>query len=276
MNNTEQRFPLHLITALDCEARPLVTKYQLKRCVDDNAFAVFRNDNMTLTVSGVGKLAAANAVGYTQGRYHSGQSGNWLNIGIAGHPDLEIGECRLAHKILDPETNTSWYPALLPDHINTSELVCVNRAETEYIRDSMYDMESAGFVSAATRYQSQELIHSMKIISDNHSNPVHRFDKKTVTGLITDQIDTIDGLINILDNHRQHIRMHSHEISETFTQAWHFSKHQYTQLNQLLNAWYCRSPETLPEPDNLKQLTHSKQVIAWLKEHVAQLPVRFD
>ena len=276
MNNSEHRFSIHLIAALDCEAKPLISNYQLKRCIDDSAFAVFRNDTMTLTVSGVGKLAAANAVGYTQGRYGFGQSGAWLNIGIAGHPDLDIGECRIAHKVLDSETNTSWYPALLPGHINTSELVCVSQAETEYLDDSMYDMESAGFISSATRFQTQELVHSLKIISDNHNNPVYRFDKKTVTSLITDRIDTIDCIINELDNRSQYIRNNSLELVETFNQTWHFSRHQYTQLNQLLNNWSCLSPNTLPEPENLKHLTHSKQVIAWLKEQVAQVPVRFD
>lgn len=277
MNNTEHRFSIHLIAALDCEAKPIVSKYQLKRSIDDNAFSVFRNNNMTLTVSGVGKLAAANAVGYTQGRYGFGQSGAWLNVGIAGHRHLCVGECRIAHKIIDSETKANWYPTLLfSEHLATSELVCVSRTETKYTRDAMYDMESVGFFSAATRFQTLELVQTLKIISDNHNNPVDRINKKTVSRLMENQIDTIDCVINELDKLRQHILNNQLELVEAFGQIWHFSRHQYSQLNQLMNTWHCLSPETLPEPGNLQQLTHSKQVIAWLKEQVAQLPVQFD
>ena len=67
---------------------------------------------MRLIVAGKGKCAAAAACAYLQGLEPKSKH-IWLNLGIAGHGSLRVGEPILAHKVTDAATNVAWYPPLL-------------------------------------------------------------------------------------------------------------------------------------------------------------------
>ena len=54
---------VHLITALPAEAKPLVSRFNLKRVQPERAFPVYRNQHISLVVSGVSKTNAAAASG---------------------------------------------------------------------------------------------------------------------------------------------------------------------------------------------------------------------
>jgi hypothetical protein len=270
-------YSIHLIIALACEAKPVIKYYALKRCMDETAFPVFRNQDMTLTISGVGKIAAASAVAYTQGRYASNQAAIWLNIGVAGHASLEIGNCRIAHKIVDHETSRHWYPSLLFSSTTiceTSEICTVSQPESQYNnKDCLYEMEAAGFIATASRFSSLELIQSLKIISDNHSVATTTLNAQSVARLIENQLDNIDRLKQALENIRSHTLVATTKNVDLFQNNWNFTTHQLTQLKTLLSQWQILSAETLPTVDTIAQLKTSKQVIGWLKNEVSALPV---
>ena len=269
-------YSIHLIIALACEAKPVIEYYALKRCMDETAFPVFRNQDMTLTISGVGKIAAASAVAYTQGRYASKQTAIWLNIGVAGHASLEIGNCRIAHKIVDHETSRHWYPSLLFSSTTiceTSEICTVSQPESQYKEDCLYEMEAAGFIATASRFSSLELIQSLKVISDNQSVATTTLNAQSVARLIENQLDNINRLKQALENIRNHTLVATTESVDLFLNKWNFTTHQLTQLKTLLSQWQTLSAETLPTVDTITQLKTSKQVIGWLKTEVSTLPV---
>ncbi len=267
---------MHLIVALSCEARPLIKHYGLKRCFEDSAYPLFRNEEMTLTVSGVGKLAAAGAVAYTQGRYGYQQTAMWLNIGVAGQATLETGDCRIAHKITDLETSRHWYPPILfSTPCQTAEIVTVSRPEVDYQLDGLYEMEASGFFATASRFAPLELIHSLKVVSDNRLTPAHRLNQKTISSYIENQLSLIDTLIKAIDDIRQHTIVTSCERYAVFKSNWHFTVQQSNQLSTLLSQWQILSAETLPAVDDVSRMKTSKQVISWLKKQVALLPVRY-
>jgi len=58
---------IHLCCALACEARPLIAGWKLERSGKAALYPLYRsmNDNMSLTVTGVGKSNAAAAVAAT-------------------------------------------------------------------------------------------------------------------------------------------------------------------------------------------------------------------
>ena len=276
MNNNSDNHFLRLIIALPCEAKPLIKHYGLKRCVDESAYSMFRNQQMTLTISGVGKLAAAGAVAYTQGRYGSTRNTVWLNIGIAGHRTIDIGKCLLAHKIIDSETSRCWYPGLvLTPPCETSDILTVSQPETDYTQNCLYEMEAAGFMATAIRFSSLECIHVVKVVSDNQSTPATTLNEKLINQLIESQLSTIDAFINEFEQIRQHIQARQTVDNAAFLAKWHFTAQQSMQLTTLLSQWQIRSADSFPTVDNIAHLKTSRQVIHWLKTQVSSLPVKF-
>ncbi len=274
---SNNRYDVHFIVALECEAKPLIKHFGFKRCTDETAYSVFRTDHMTLTVSGVGKLAAAGATAYTQGRYGSNQHAIWLNIGIAGHLNIEVGDCRIAHKITDFERTKHWYPSILFTTSNaTAELLTVSEIETEYEQNYLYEMEASGFYSSACRFSSLELIHALKVVSDNQFSPAETLSRKAVSTLIAGQLNAIETLRNELVFIQQQRATNINLNISLFQSNWHFTTHQLMQLTKLLSQWNLLSTDTSPTIDQISHLQSSKQVIKWLSNEVSNLSINFN
>ena len=72
------------VCALHCEAKPVIDFYRLKKSHDDNAFDLYRGENMACIISGMGKLASAAASAWIAARYEDSASIAWINLGVAG------------------------------------------------------------------------------------------------------------------------------------------------------------------------------------------------
>ena len=170
-------------TALHAEARALIAHFNLKRRHDEHAFACFYHDDIHLVESGTGKTNAATSVGWLSAKI-SVENPVWLNIGMAGHANHDIGELRLAHHIEDQTKGHHWNPPLLTNtHPASDNLLTVDSPEPGYPDNAMVDMEASGFLTAACRFTRLELIHSLKVISDNRQNPPIRMKPKAVESL---------------------------------------------------------------------------------------------
>ena len=92
---------MRLVTALTPEAAPLIEHYRLEKVNSSSMFPLYRNDNIYLVVSGIGKTLAAAATAYLHAM--SGELPNqlFLNIGIAGHRRAITGAPRVASRITD-------------------------------------------------------------------------------------------------------------------------------------------------------------------------------
>lgn len=92
---------LHITCALKPEARPLLDYFELRALSD--APRIYHNGNaqISLTLSGIGKSAAARAVTRTHAYFNADKSHAWLNLGIAGHASLPVGQAVLVNKVTD-------------------------------------------------------------------------------------------------------------------------------------------------------------------------------
>ena len=72
------------VSALHCEAKPVIDFYRLKKSHDDNAFDLYRGDNMACIISGTGKVASSAACAWIAARYEDEASIAWINLGTAG------------------------------------------------------------------------------------------------------------------------------------------------------------------------------------------------
>ena len=267
---------IHIVTALSCEAKPLIRHYRLNGQQAENGFRVYENDAMRLIIAGIGKCAAAAACAYLQGLEPKGKH-IWLNLGIAGHATLHVGEPILAHKVIDAATNVAWYPPLLfTPPCQTVALISVDQPKTGYVTDTACDMEASGFYAVASRFNSCELVQVFKVISDNHANPVQQVTEKMAQEIIDERLDTLDALIQQLLELNTLLAAQQHKPAiEPFLQRWHFTVAQQHRLQQQLQRWQALTGTTL----DIKQFEdgkNSKAVLAALENEIAILPLRFD
>lgn len=191
---------LHITCALKHEAKPIIEQFELFHDGSASLFStcINRNKGISLTVTGVGKIAAASATVFAIMHHGAAATDAWLNLGIAGHTSLPIGTAVLANRIINSSNGNAWYPQI---HFKTSlesrGLRTMDKPSLDY-EDDMFDMEAAGFYNSASRLGSTDLIHCLKIISDNDANPPKEISKRTITELIENSLPEISNVISNL------------------------------------------------------------------------------
>jgi len=261
---------IHLVVALPCEARPLLRRFELRAVPDKGPFRVYENEQFRLIVSGVGKLAAAAATAYLQGRNCSQGDCGWLNIGTAGHAERPVGSGLLAHCIRDAGSGLNWFPPLLLETTTpTATVVTVEQPETGYPGTAAYDMEAAGFAAAASRCATSELVHSYKVISDNHREPIIQVNKGLVEELIKAQLNRIEQLLQQLAQltAQMNALQAPPPALATLLDHRHFTTTEGHRLERLLRRWQLLSGDNGPYPE-LERLTSGRAVLAWLQTQI--------
>ena len=270
---------IHIVTALACEANPIIQHYHLRKSTRAHGFPVYSNETMTLIISGMGKFAAASAVGYLQALTNCLAGDNsayamphcWFNVGIAGHKTLELGTAVLAHRVSDASAQQRFYPCFtfeLP--CMSADVVSVEHAETSYALDSAYDMEALGFCAAASRFSSFELIHSLKIISDNQSTSHEHITKYVGEELVGNQLLVIENLIDEFTKLQQTTMtmMVPPEDYRLLTERFRFTTTQQNQLKRLLQRWHVLEHDRVTEQLQIQKFKNAKQVLAALEAHL--------
>jgi hypothetical protein len=231
----------------------------------------------------MGKFAAANAVGYLRALLSATQeqpAGNtvaqvWLNVGIAGHKTLDLGTALLAHKVRDAAGMNNYYPCFtfnLP--CLSSEVISVEHAETDYAADAAYDMEALGFCAATSRFSSFELIHCLKIISDNQSTPHQHVTKHVGEELVGNQLLVIENLIDEFNNLFANLHLTAsikQVLSEDFeflTGRFRFTVSQKNQLKRLLQRWHVLESAPVFQHLSLQDFSSAKQVLSGIELHL--------
>ncbi len=263
---------IHIVMALIHEALPLITHYKMKALREKHPFVIYKNEEMTLIVSGIGKSAAAAAVGYLQALNRKKGPSAWLNVGIAGHQQLEIGQGFIAHRIQDQANGRTYYPPqVLPFALPSSDLITVDCVEKNYSKKSAYDMEAAAYYSAAIRSSTAEFVQSYKVVSDNPQTPVTKITKAFVNTLIENRIHEIKDLIATLYAAIKPYReiQAPHPQFDTLIQRWHFTETQKVQLKQLLKRAQVLFGAPLPSQVQSTAHTNAKIFLKTLSNTLA-------
>ena len=180
------------VCALHCEAKPVIDFYRLKKSQDNAGFDLYCGDNMACVISGVGKLASATACAWVAARYQQNRSLAWINLGIAGAAEHELGSLFSLHQVIDGDDGRRYYPAPSGKHtLAGSACKTLVLASREYSEDYLFDMEASGFLYASLRFSSAELIRSLKIVSDNRQSSLGR-NRQAVSDLVHQNMPAID------------------------------------------------------------------------------------
>jgi hypothetical protein len=267
---------IHYICALKCEASPLIEHYQLKHIQKAELFNIYMNNEngVSLTITGVGKLAAAMATTYTYTFLQCEAGDVWINMGVAGHATHNIGDIYIANCIEDISNTSTWYPQLVIDtSIPTAGLQSLDQPSTEY-NNTMYDMEAAGFIFSASRFATSELSHSIKVISDNQLSPTDRLSARMISKLIDAAKEPIVMFASQLETLSLELSS-DFDISDDFqlfTTKWHFTQYQQNELKKLLHRHHLLAPTTSPIKSISSSCNKAKEVLDSLQTSLDNIP----
>ncbi len=192
-----------IATALYIEAKPLIEYFGLKKDVENRYFQVFKNEEITLVVTGVGKVNSSIAVSHAATRYLCDPQSFIINLGVCGSKDIDekIGNIYLISKIIDNETHKNYIPDILIDHpFDESDIETFNYVVKDkgLMTARLCDMEASGFYQAASKFFETHRIYILKIVSD--STDFEGVSKDKIYKLIKNKVKELDEFIKILKN----------------------------------------------------------------------------
>jgi len=269
---------INFVVALACEAKPLIRALNLKSAANYANFPLYENDQFRLIISGIGKLNAAIATSYLASVNKNEKNNVWLNIGVAGHMDADIGTPFIANKITDGGSNLNWYPIFIRLLVvKSTSLVTQDHAQKEFKPNTLYDMEAAGFYLAASRFNTTEFVHSLKIVSDNQTSPAGYLPEKEVSQLIATNLEIIEQTALQLNEPAQQWQSISQAAPDydKFLAQWHFTVYQQNNLKQLLKRWKTLFDDQPVWTQDVTNLNNAKQVIRFIEQKIMQSNIQF-
>ncbi|WP_333877083.1 phosphorylase family protein [Methylobacter sp.] len=269
---TRQKPPqIFIYAALPCEAKPLIEHFKLKKNTTVQPFAVYFSQDICLTVTGLGKSAMAAGLAYTQALFASVEHPVLVNIGIAGHIDHALGRLFLIDKITDVDSRKSYYPPLVfTPPCPTACIQTVSRPQLGYDSQHLCDMEASAFYETAVRFSSGELIHCLKVISDNEASPAENIQPKQVAALIGAHVSTIETLLAELSRLAKIITVPEPKLFEQLTQRYHFTVSEQGQLKNQLSRWVTLTDNQALEFDETR-FRKGKDLLFWLDQQISKV-----
>jgi len=272
---------VNLTCALPSEASPIIETFGLK-LVATQPFKTYSKANTRLIISGIGKIRSQAAV-----EFISNQDGHldrpvWINYGIAGHRELDLGSAVLADKVSSTNKKTAWYPGLSFDvPCRTGEIRSFDSPVTVYPDNVCCEMEASGFLTAVSKIAPNELSHVLKIISDNARTRLDDVNREFVRTLIKSNVDILCALIERLISLASRLPVRAHHSSlDSILGTMHFTYAQAEELRRL-NRRY----RALTNNDSgfqagtgfqagLEDCATAAQILDKIKQHVDTLPLR--
>jgi len=251
-----------IVCALACEAKPFIDFFKLKKNTTIHAFSVYQSGSILLMVSGLGQIHMSAAVNWLSGYLNLTSPQFWLNVGVAGHATADVGHLFCIHKITHQQQNL--YPTKWLKHKIALEQLCTfDNEETDYKKQGLYDMEGFAFYQAATRFNNQERVQCLKIVSDNNKCPVDK-DKLRISALISQHLEAI---ITFIEQHTSALKSNDNEPTfiqwqQSLMQRIHLTHSQQGQFSKLLQA--VQSHNILLNEHELMAMKSARDVLASL------------
>ncbi len=256
---------IFIYAALPCEAKPLVEYFNLKKEVAILPFAVYFNNDICLTVTGLGKSAMAAGVAYTQALFAVVEHPVMLNIGIAGHKDQPLGDLFLIDKIIDRDSQKNYYPALIgTPPCCTGSIQTASKPQLGYDTPHLCDMEASAFYETAVRFTTGELIFCLKVISDNQASSVDTISPKQVAAFIAAHLVTVESLLMRAVAQAESITTPEPPLFKPLLEHYHFTVNERLQLKNQLSRWDVITDHRSLAFDRTS-LHSAKDVLRWLE-----------
>jgi len=256
------------VIALHCEAKPVIDFYRLKKSPGQHAFDLYQNEDMQCIISGIGKTNAAAATAWIGALNQNQLSISWINLGIAGAAQHRLGSIFWISKLSQRNTKKHWFPVpTFASGFGTSDCISLDEASTDYQNNAIYDMEASACFSIAVRFSSAELVHCLKVISDNQQQKTG-YDKATISNLIDQNMVAIDVFVQNLKKLEQQLSR-----LEIDPEDWrnilaqnHFSQTQQARLKTVLRFLLSRCYDFQNLREKISGLSSSREILQALDQ----------
>jgi nucleoside phosphorylase len=232
-----------IITALSCEAAPLIKAYEARPLRENpcaERFQVFYGNGAYIATSGIGKIRSAIATSALMTSlfpelYRGGESPLVANIGIAGYssPELPIGTLTYINKVHDVATDARFYPDIIVRHglVESSLETYDHPVRTPPKHPVCVDMEGAGMIQAALTITMPSSVCLLKVISDHCLGT--RLSQDEVSALVaknSERITTCLGSIKDALPQINRINTDEHSLIVSACENLKFSLSQRTEI----------------------------------------------
>lgn len=197
---------IYLAMAMPVEARAIIKKLNLKRDNSIKKVQVFKNEEVTLIITGVGTIKSLIATTHILSIEDIGKNDIFVNLGVCGAKDKEkftIGDVVLANKIVDKNNDFTIYPDMIFAHnFKEGSIETHNKVveSTLGINEDIVDMEASGVLKGASYFFNNSQIFAIKIVSDYLDSKI---EGEKVENLIEDRFDEIYSWILRVANFNQ-------------------------------------------------------------------------
>ena len=259
------------------EARPVVERFRLQGAASPDSgdgeapFRLYQRGETALVISGMGKAAAAAATAWGAARMEGSGPFAFLNFGSAGHRQRPVGEVLLAHEVRDGGSRRRWFPPLVFDPpCGTAPVLTVDRIETSFGEDALFEMEASGFVETALKFTSAELVHCLKFVSDNREESVRELSLERIGELAGESLGILEAVVAELATLGGAVEASRKvpELPGSPFEEMRFSVTQKRQIRRLLERWRAlRGEEPLP-PELFSGLRDRKKALSALSSAV--------
>lgn len=231
-----------MCTAMYSEAYPFIQKLNLKKDFLCHKFQIFKNKEVVLIITGIGKIKAAIGVTYLFSKYNFKASDVLINIGVCGTNDknIEIGTLFLVNKIIEEDTKKTFYPDMIfknpfkETSIETCSLSEKN-SDKKY-KGKLVDMEASAVYEAALMFMECHQIFFIKIVSDHLNN--EKLTKDLISKLIYDKslqvLEWISSLKEVFTYDKSVLSKLEKEKVKIISEKLKFSSTMKSQLKQIL------------------------------------------
>lgn len=206
---------IYLFTALYCEASLFIRHFHLKKNPKNIRFQQFYNetDDICLTVTGVGEIAAAAAVSSVCIEHRSSREDLLLNVGICAR-EAESDGIFLCNKIVEQATGKTFYPDILYRHGFCEEMIVTEMmpyaggafddiVPSSFPDGALHDMEAAAIYQAGSYFFGPHQMIFLKLVSDHGMSEA--VSPEQVTCLMEAQKDPLcDFIRQLLDFASEH------------------------------------------------------------------------
>jgi hypothetical protein len=246
----------YIVTALKCEARPLIDQFGLKHDQAAAPSTVYAGDGIRLLVTGDRKLRAAAAVARVLALNGTtrGDGSTLINVGVCGArpgESVEPWQIAVINQIRDHGSGRDFYPDMLVQH-DFAELGLETHERGVTADDApslpLVDMEAAGIVAAAAPLISPDRMLFVKIVSD-FLEP-EQLNADQIAAKIGERLPALETLFDAfsatLADRRPVLDDPATQALQTLADQLRLSVTQRHELNRLAEAWAVRRGLPLP------------------------------
>ena len=234
-----------IVCALLPEAKAILAKYDLHFQCGECGFKLYGtkstqsgkasgiSSKVGVLIAGVGKTNMAAAMIWVR---QFCLFKRVINVGLAGHGVLSIGDTALINQIFDDSSSQAFYPSInFRWRGQQSALKTLSVPSDRYSSKYAFDMEASAFFDIANRYLTNDKIHVLKVISDNPKHPYKALSKETLQACYAALLAALTELLEIVAFNE---KAETDQVAtiKVIKRQWHLTTTRELQLKETLNA----------------------------------------